>query len=1069
MFEEIRISDLTPAFIVNSGDLFVIEQANGTRSLTYSLLKASIVDDIPAGKTVELSNNGSFLQWRYSGDIVWKNLLNLDDLKGVPGDSIVWKGTWSDSSSYKMLEAVSYNGSSYICVNPVGIAGRDPSLLSSRPYWGILGQRGIDGAPGAAGIAGADGTDGSPIVWRGAYSASAIYYNLDAVSHNGNAYICVTTDTLGITNSTPGTDPLKWNLMVSKGDAGSAGASIVWRGTYLPNAEYSNLNAVFFNGQSYICKSSTPITNVSPTETTKWDVLVLKGDTGQAGAEGARTYNVSAITDNFVIDGANDPALNLLRGFTYRFALNIGSDTFWIQTSSGAYNAANIYNTGVTNNGGDGTETVTFSIPYNAPNTLYYVCGLNSTMGGTINITDLGPQGLPGTNALWNYRGAYASEAVYAVGDVVTHNGSTWYRKIVGTAGNAPATGSTFWDILALRGSDGLNGGGGGTSSEVGGVAWSATATYKQGDIVTTATRDTVWISIQDLNTNHEPTASPTWWKAAAADAVSLQLKSISTTAPTNGQILVFNSTSDKWEPANNTGGGSSVVWNYLGAYNPTTVYNVGDIVTHSGSLWYKKLAGAAGNAPEISSTFWDVLALKGTDGTGGTSALWNYRGTYSSATIYAVGDLVTHTGSLWYKKLDGAAGNDPITNSPFWDVLALKGTDGAPGTGGTSALWNYRGVYSTTVIYAVGDIVTHSGSLWYKKLAGAAGNDPEISSTFWDVLALKGTDGAPGTGGGTGADFLYSSKIDNNVTSNPLGGAAAALASVWKTRTIVDVLDLLLFPTQLPTYTVPVLTISGTQSGTREVGVGITQVLTLTGIKNDAGAFTTLTLKRGSTTISTSSSLSAVGATAVADQYGYVNPNSPNYSYTITYSDTLNVPYSTLSWSGTSVYGIGLVKKDNKNISDTRTFAVRSTSAPQSAASDLTTNNLSVTGIYPYFWGKVAATSGKPTAAQIAGIIQTNTPGTSNKVLADASGTITITFDASSEYVWVAHEASLTNKTKWYNTANNLGNIGAGNFIESPVQQNVTSPQGYWTAVSFDIYISGSATNTSGSHQLQN
>jgi hypothetical protein len=163
------------------------------------------------------------------------------------------------------------------------------------------------------------------------------------------------------------------------------------------------------------------------------------------------------------------------------------------------------------------------------------------------------------------------------------------------------------------------------------------------------------------------------------------------------------------------------------------------------------------------------------------------------------------------------------------------------------------------------------------------------------------------------------------------------------------------------------------------------------------------------------------------------------------------------------------LVKKDNKNISDTRTFAVRSTSAPQSAASDLTTNNLSVTGIYPYFWGKVAATSGKPTAAQIAGIIQTNTPGTSNKVLADASGTITITFDASSEYVWVAHEASLTNKTKWYNTANNLGNIGAGNFIESPVQQNVTSPQGYWTAVSFDIYISGSATNTSGSHQLQN
>lgn len=940
MFEEIRISDLTQAFIVNSGDLFVIEQANGTKALTYSLLKTSIAQEISSGKAIELNNNGSFLQWRYVGDLLWKNLLNLDELKGPPGESIVWKGTWLDNVSYKLLEAVTYNGSSYVCVNAVGNAGRDPSLLSSRPYWGILGQRGVDGPAGSPGATGAAGAPGASIVWKGAYSDSAAYFKLDAVSYNGNSYICSTTGTGSITNVLPTSDSTKWSLMVSKGETGYAGAGISWKGTYASNTEYSNLNAVFFNGQSYICKSTTTITGVSPTETTKWDVLVLKGDAGPAGADGARTFAVSAITDNFVIDGSNDPALNLLRGFTYKFSLNIGSShAFWIQTSSGAYNAANVYSSGVTNNGGTGVSSITFAVPYNAPSTLYYVCGQHSTMGGTINITDVGPQGLPGNNALWSYKGAYASQTVYAVGDVVTHNGSTWYRKLVGAAGTAPSADSTYWDLLAAKGTDGATGGGASTT-EVGGVTWSSTATYSQGALVTTATRDSIWISIQDLNTNHEPTTSPLWWKPAAADAVSLQLKGVSTTAPTNGQILSFNSTSDKWEPINNTGGsGSTVLWNYLGAYDALKVYAVGDLVTNNGSLWYRKLVGAAGTAPALDSTYWDVLALKGTDG----------------------------------------------------------------------------------------------------------------------------------TGGGTGADFLYSSKIDNNVTSNPLGGAAAALASVWKTRTIVDVLDLLLFPTQLPTYTVPVLTISGTQSGTREVGVGITQVLTLTGIKNDAGAFTTLTLKRGSTTISTSSSLSAIGATAVAEQFGYANPNNPNYSYTITYSDTLNVPYSTLSWSGTSVYGIGLVKQDNKNASDTRTFAVRSTSAPQSAASDLTTNSLSVTGIYPYFWGKVAATSGKPTAAQIAGFIQAGAPGTSNKVLADASGTITITFDASSEYVWVAHEASLTNKTKWYNTANNLGNIGAGNFIESPVQQNVTSPQGYWTAVSFDIYISGAATNTSGSYQLQN
>lgn len=322
---------------------------------------------------------------------------------------------------------------------------------------------------------------------------------------------------------------------------------------------------------------------------------------------------------------------------------------------------------------------------------------------------------------------------------------------------------------------------------------------------------------------------------------------------------------------------------------------------------------------------------------------------------------------------------------------------------------------------------------------------------------------------GGGGGDFLYASSVASDVTSAALGGAAAAPASVWKDRTIIQVLDLLLFPTQLPTYTVPTLALTGSQSGTKEVGTSLNQSLSLTGVKNDAGAFTTLTILKNGSSLSSSSSLTAVSAADIATQFGYASSNNPNFSYTLTYVDNITVPYSTLTWSGTSVYLAGLAKKDNKNATDSRAFAVRSTAAPQSAASNLTANNVSVTGIYPYFWGKVAATSGKPTAAQIAAIIQAGAPGTSNKVLADASGTLTIAFAASSEYVWVAHEASLTNKTKWYNTANNLGNIGAGNFIEAPVQQNVTSPEGLWTNVSFDIYISGAATNTSGSYQLQN
>ena len=35
-------------------------------------------------------------------------------------------------------------------------------------------------------------------------------------------------------------------------------------------------------------------------------------------------------------------------------------------------------------------------MPYNAPNTLYYYCQFHSSMGGTINISDIGPTGSQG-------------------------------------------------------------------------------------------------------------------------------------------------------------------------------------------------------------------------------------------------------------------------------------------------------------------------------------------------------------------------------------------------------------------------------------------------------------------------------------------------------------------------------------------------------------------------------------------------------------------------------------------------------------------------------------------------
>ena len=84
-------------------------------------------------------------------------------------------------------------------------------------------------------------------------------------------------------------------------------------------------------------------------------------------------------------DGDDNATLYLYRGFTYKFAVNSAGHPFHIQTSSGAYNASNLYTDNVTNPGTQ-SGTITWTVQMDAPSTLYYVCQYHSAMAGTINI-----------------------------------------------------------------------------------------------------------------------------------------------------------------------------------------------------------------------------------------------------------------------------------------------------------------------------------------------------------------------------------------------------------------------------------------------------------------------------------------------------------------------------------------------------------------------------------------------------------------------------------------------------------------------------------------------------------
>lgn len=106
------------------------------------------------------------------------------------------------------------------------------------------------------------------------------------------------------------------------------------------------------------------------------------------------SFNVSNSSSGaYLINGDSNPTINLVRGEQYEFQINATGHPFWIQTSTIPYNLANIYSSGITNNGTQNGNLI-FNVPIDAPNTLYYVCQYHSSMRGVINITSTILEGL---------------------------------------------------------------------------------------------------------------------------------------------------------------------------------------------------------------------------------------------------------------------------------------------------------------------------------------------------------------------------------------------------------------------------------------------------------------------------------------------------------------------------------------------------------------------------------------------------------------------------------------------------------------------------------------------------
>ena len=136
------------------------------------------------------------------------------------------------------------------------------------------------------------------------------------------------------------------------------------------------------------------------------DNLSIDGNGVLSADNSTLSHNITVDSSNYVFNGLSvdsNPTITLIRGMTYHFNLSVSGHPFHIQKSSGAYASSKSvtehgsYVSGyLRHSGGDTDEDangktsgiLTFTVPYDFPDNLYYVCEYHSSMQGTFKLVD---------------------------------------------------------------------------------------------------------------------------------------------------------------------------------------------------------------------------------------------------------------------------------------------------------------------------------------------------------------------------------------------------------------------------------------------------------------------------------------------------------------------------------------------------------------------------------------------------------------------------------------------------------------------------------------------------------
>ncbi len=472
--------------------------------------------------------------------------------------------------------------------------------------------------------------------------------------------------------------------------------------------------------------------------------------------------------------------------------------------------------------------------------------GATSPAGATGPAGPAGESGVSGSGG-FSYQGTYRWAEIYGVGEVVFWQGGSWTSLQGSNLGNQPDQSPLYWGAMAAQGAPGATGSPGamGASGSTGatgyqgvqgptglpgsggppgltgatgligpsgaqgpqGIAgpvglafrglYNSTENYALADGV--SYQGAGYVSLLSGNHGNEPGQVPGAWALFAAAGIA---GATGQTGPNGPQGMIGSTgTSGAMGAAGSVGPpgaqGPAVV-NYRGSYVASTNYGLSDAVSYGGSTYVSLASFNVGNAPDESAADWAVLAAQGLQGaiganganglqgpagvagpagaTGMTGPPMTFLGEWLDPTIYVAGQAVSYGGAS-YIALTASAGREPDVSPTYWGLLAAVGVAGAKGQQGLAGMQgpsgypgpagvagasgpsgpvgpagvNWRAGYSGNASYGLGDAVSFAGASYLSLTPGNTGHEPDASPSAWGLLAAAGGDGTTGPSGPQG------------------------------------------------------------------------------------------------------------------------------------------------------------------------------------------------------------------------------------------------------------------------------------------------------------------------------